>query len=362
MSLWRFAEYLHPVAEQFRLSLGEGNTPLVQSRSIGPLAGLENLYFKLETTNPSGSYKDRFGAAAVSHMLSLGKRACVATSSGNTGAALAAYCAAAGLSCTIAVVETAPVGKLSQMMAYGARLLRVKGFGLDPGVTSECLQQLQAAGARPGFSLVISAFRYSPEGMTGVRSLGHELAEQLDGRLDHVFCPAGGGGLVAATGQAFAQLRQEGRLSGRACVECVQPEGNATIAGPLREGLRQARPVTCTSQISGLQVASVIDGDAAIEACRSSGGSGHLVSDEDTWLAQQRLCRQEGLFCEPAGAISVAAALQAAARGEIDRRATIVCLITGVGFKDPASIDRINADRDCPLIGLEELAPRLEQA
>ena len=96
--LWRYAEWLDPVPESARLTLGEGGTPVVRSRRIGPSVGLKNLFFKLEITNPTGSYKDRFACTAVSDMVAQGKTECIATSSGNTGAALAAYCAVAGIS------------------------------------------------------------------------------------------------------------------------------------------------------------------------------------------------------------------------------------------------------------------------
>src|SRR5947209_20033127 len=102
MSIWRWADWLDPVPEHARVTLGEGDTPLVRSEHIGPKAGLRHLYFKLEYASPTGSYKDRFAAAAVSHMKAAGQTRCVATSSGNTGASLAAYCAAAGIECLIA--------------------------------------------------------------------------------------------------------------------------------------------------------------------------------------------------------------------------------------------------------------------
>ena len=122
MTIWRWAELIAHVPEHARLTLGEGDTPLVRSRRIGPDAGLKNLYFKLETGNATGSYKDRFAFGAISHMIAAGQTKCIATSSGNTGAALAAYCAAAGIECRIALVEGAPLGKMSQMMAYGAKI------------------------------------------------------------------------------------------------------------------------------------------------------------------------------------------------------------------------------------------------
>src|SRR4051794_12685497 len=107
-----------------RVTLGEGNTPLVESVRIGPERGAAGLRFKLENCNPSGSYKDRFIAAALEHMLESGARACLATSSGNTGSALAAYCARYQVRCFIAVNHDAPAGKLSQMQAHGATVLR----------------------------------------------------------------------------------------------------------------------------------------------------------------------------------------------------------------------------------------------
>src|ERR1041384_2165247 len=131
MSIWRWPDVAAKAPAASRVTLGEGETPLVPSRRIGPSAGLKHLYFKAEQSNPTGSYKDRFASLAISDMIANGRTRCVATSSGNTGAALAAYCAAAGISCEIAIVETAPATKLRQMAAYGASIYRVRGFGLD---------------------------------------------------------------------------------------------------------------------------------------------------------------------------------------------------------------------------------------
>src|SRR5437870_912470 len=127
MSLWRWPDLAANVPAEARLILGEGETPLLRSRRIGPSVGCNRLFFKVESANPTGSYKDRFAAMAVSHMAANGKTRCIATSSGNTGAALAAYCAVAGIACEIAVVETAPQSKLQQMFAYGAAIYRIRG-------------------------------------------------------------------------------------------------------------------------------------------------------------------------------------------------------------------------------------------
>jgi threonine synthase len=146
-----------------------------------------------------------------------------------------------------------------------------------------------------------------------------------------------------------------GDLTKIPAVECVQPEGNDTISGPLRDGATKARSVACTTQVSGLQVAMVVDGDLTIDECRSTGGTGHLVKDEDVWAIQKRLAREEGLFSEPAGVVALTGALKAVREGLIRPEASTVCLITGSGFKDDAAVDRINADSDCPLIDPEML-------
>ena len=355
MSIWRFADGFDAAPEAARVSLGEGDTPLVRSTRIGPESGLNNLYFKLESCNPSGSYKDRFAFSAISHMVSQGQRVCVATSSGNTGSALAAYCAAAGIRCSVAVLETSPPGKLQQMLSYGAHVYRVRRFGTDPSVTREVFEALQQLGSRADTALQVSAFKYSPLGMSGVRTLGFELAEQLPSPIDHVFTPSGGGGLTVAVAEAFLQLVQRGRLAQCPSLECVQPFGNNTIAGPLRDGAERGQDVDCTTEISGLQVASVIDGHDTIRACRASRGSGHLVTDDFIWETQGRLCREEGIFCEPAAATATAGALQAASEGLVDPDATVVALITGTGFKDPRSLDRMVEDRDCPVIEVNDI-------
>ncbi len=358
MSLWRWEQFLAPVPSVARVTLGEGNTPIIRSRHLGPALGLTNLHFKLEYTNPTGSYKDRFAAVAVSDMLARGCRTCIATSSGNTGAALAGYCAAAGIRCEIAIVEGAPQGKLRQMLAYGAALFRVRGFGIEPTISQRVMDCLQRLSAAPDAALQISAFHYCPTGMTGVYSIAHEMAAQVEVPWDDVFCMAGSGGLALATAVGFEQALAAGSLSQLPRVHCVQPEGNDTIATPLRTGSPTAVPVTCTSKISGLQVPNIIDGQAALDACRRTRGIGYAVSDAAIYETQRRLAAEEGVFAEPAGATAVAGLLEAVRRGEVRPDAQICCVISGSGFKDPAALEAMTAHVDCPLIDVAALEQR----
>ena len=357
MSVWRWADRIASVPEASRMTLGEGNTPLLRSRAIGPAEGLKNLFFKLETTNPSGSYKDRFAVVAISHMAAEGRDFCIASSSGNTGAALAAYCAAARIRCEIVIVETAPMEKLRQMLAYGAELSRVGGFGIEPEATRRTLKLLAERGHAPGSMFQISSYKDCPIGMTGVQTISYELAEQHTA-IDHVFCCAGGGGLAMGVARGFQQLKAKGEVHQVPRVEVVQPEGNATIAGPMRLGKAKAEPVTCTTKISGLQVASLTDGQECLEECRATGGTGHLVDDGFVWAVQTRLAREEGIFCEPAAAVPLAGALKAVRERNVNPDSVIVCMVTGSGFKDLHSIDRMLGDRTAPMRTVDELAMR----
>ena len=340
--IWKYHPLLPSVDPAYRVYLGEGNTPLVKSKNIGPALGLANLYFKLETINPSGSYKDRFAAAAVACLRQKGTHVCLATSSGNTGAALAAYCAAAGLPCLVVVVEGTPAGKMKQMQLYGAETLMVKDFGKDQAVTKQVFETLQEIASAHNSTVQVSAYQYAPEGMVGIETIAFELAEGLADQKAQVFSPAGGGGLTLAVAKGFVKWKDAHPDFTLPSLHCVQPEGNNTIAGALAAGEVKATPIPqSTTAISGLQVPNVIDGNEVLTMCRALGGTGQVVRDEEVFALQQKLATQEGIYCEPAGAVALAGAVKAVQQGIIPNDEPVICLITGHGFKDPASVERI---------------------
>lgn len=339
--IWKYCHLLPAIQEPFRTTLGEGNTPLLHSKRLGPSLGLNNLYFKLEMLNPSGSYKDRFAASAISQLREQKLSFCLATSSGNTGAALAAYCSAADIRCFLAIVDGAPSGKIQQMQIYGASTLMVKDFGKRAEVSHEVFSCLQQMASRYNSVVQISAYQYSPMGMAGVQTIAYEIAETLPTR--HVFCPAGGGGLTLAVARGFQVWARHHRGCEMPKVHCVQPSGNDTIATALRAGRPSAIPVAeSTTSISGLQVPNVIDGDEVIASCRQSGGTGYTVDDELIYRCQKEMALQEGIFCEPAGAVALGGAVRALERREVHPDDAIVCLVTGHGFKDPVAAEQIN--------------------
>lgn len=337
--MWKYKNFLTQVDDAHQISLGEGNTPLVRSKYIGPALGFHNLYFKLENLNPSGSYKDRFASAFISVMKSKGQQLCIATSSGNTGAALSAYSAAAGVTCALVIVDGAPVPKIRQMQLYGAKTIMVNEFGKDAQTTSEVFNQLDQLTKKIGVSLPVSAFVYCEEGMKGVQTIMYELMDAL--MVDHVFSPAGGGGLTLAMAygaNAYADFH-DGKMK-KPKVNCVQPEGNDTMATALRSGSLQGTAVAkATTKISGLQVPNILDADQVISQCRALGGTGYSVSDELVFELQKQMAQKEGIFTEPAGAVALAGFIQAVELNEVNKEENVVCLVTGSGFKDMASVE-----------------------
>ena len=343
--MWKYHRHLPVRDTRHILTLGEGATPLVQLD--------HGLYLKMEQLNPSGSYKDRFASSAVSWMREQGLKSCLATSSGNTGSALAAYCARAGIPCHIFLVETTPAGKAVQMLAYGAVLKRVRGFGLDPAASRDVMERLQREAPARSAALQISAFTFSPEGMDGVKTIGYEIADDLDD-VDDVFVPIGGGGLLTAIARGFADYFREGQIPRVPRIHAVQPRGCATVTGPLDRGQTQAVEVECTSVISGLQVPNVIDAQLALDIVLETGGSGQSVSDREVFRAQETLFSR-GVYCEPAGATAYAGYLKARSGGAVSASSRAVCIVTGHGFKDLGSVERAVRSRSIPIVELDRL-------
>jgi threonine synthase len=333
------------MAREASVSLGEGQTPLVRSRWIGPQLGLERLYFKLEQTNPTGSYKDRFAARLISLLVAGGHRLCLGTSSGNAGAAMAAYAAAAGLQCVLCVPENAPEAKLTQIQAYGAHLLRVPGMVDSRAALRSLFERLRAVAERRGMPLGVSAYALSPDAMAGIEPISQEIVSALGRVPDRVFVPVGAGGLLVATWRGFDSAANSlGTSSGNRTtprIHAVQAAGNDTVVSALHASEDRAREVETVARVSGLAVPIDLDATAALRAVRASGGDGHLVETEWVWEVQSRLARHEGLYVEPAAAVSVAGLWQAVQHGRVDPRERIVCLLTGHGYKDEAAARRM---------------------
>jgi threonine synthase len=335
------------------VTLGEGGTPVVGLERLGQVAGLSRLTAKLEGLNPTGSYKDRVAAMSMSLASSAGLRGWIATSSGNAGAALAAYGNRAGLPGFLCVVPSIPREKLLSVLAYGVTVIKVAGVGDRARATGEraLFDVVRETAQVHDLFLGVTAHQFNPGGMRGVDTIAYELA---DGGYDPdvVYVPTGGGGLVSAVARG---IRQRG-LSAR--VVAAQPSGCAPIAEFL-EGSRSVPVVAgCTSRISGLQLPSPPDGELAARNVAQTSGWGTAVSDTAILEAHRQLAELEGLYVEPASATALAAAIEDFRTGRLPADAAVTLILTATGLKD-LSVPGI--DGDVPVCRPDDVRQRVDR-
>lgn len=353
--LWKYRRLLPEVPEPYRLYLGEGATPLVRSRSIVKRLNVGELYFKLEGGNPTGSYKDRIAAVGVSWALANGRKACIGTTSGNAGAAFAAYAAVAGIPYHLFVLEHMAEAKLAQVLAYGAAVRKVKGFGTYPEVGDRVFAHILETVRQHDWESTITAFRYNPYAMEGVKTISYELAEQLSGAPTAVYSPAGGAGLYVGIWKGFEELYEIGAIPHKPHMAAVQSAGCSNIVRAYTAGERIPKPGHSTSLISGLQVPNPPDGSVALDIMGRGDGSALAVEDAEIWEAQRMLAEEEGIFCEPAAATALAGLIRASREQGGLPSARVVCIVSGVGFKDGQRLLDMVAHKTVPLLNAENL-------
>ncbi|MBI4312627.1 MAG: threonine synthase [Chloroflexi bacterium] len=302
------------------ISLGEGSTPLVRSRHIGKFIGCEDLYFKLEGCNPTGSFKDRGMVVAVAKAMEARSNTIVCASTGNTSASAAAYGAYCGLKTVVLVPRGAIAsGKLAQAIAYGAKILVVNG-NFDRAL--ELVRQL--SNSHP-ITLVNSV---NPHRLQGQKTAAFEVVDALGDAPDYLFIPVGNAGNISAYWMGFTQFFQMERTSRRPKMMGFQAEG----AAPIVLGHPVENPKTIASAI---RIGNPASWKLALAARDESGGRIDAVSDDEILAAYELMAGKEGVFCEPASAASVAGLLKSAACGLDLRGKSAVCVITGTGLKEP---------------------------
>jgi threonine synthase len=319
----RYAAYLPVTPTTPRVTLGEGSTPLVRSSRIGPAIGLDQLYFKYEGLNPSGSFKDRGMALATARAIEAGAQTLLCASTGNTSASASAYAARCGLRAVVVVpAGGVAAGKLAQALAYGAIIVSVKG-SFDRALTL-----VRKLADEPAVALVNSVNPYRIEGQ---KTAAFEIVEQLGYAPAQLFIPVGNAGNITAYWRGFRELanRSGGSLP---TLHGAQAQG----AAPLVRGRPVARPQTVASAI---RIGNPASWSTAIAARDESGGTIEAVSDDEIMAAHRRLAREEGLLVEPASAAAVALLLKRAASKNLGAE-PVVCVLTGHGLKDPQALTR----------------------
>jgi threonine synthase len=319
------------------VSLNEGSTPLIFAPRLSERVGAE-VHLKYEGLNPTGSFKDRGMTCAVSAAVREGAEAVICASTGNTAAALAAYSARAGVRGVVLVPDgKIAAGKLAQALMHGAQVVALRG-NFD-----EALRLVREITQHHPIALVNSVNDFRIEGQ---KTAAFEVMEDLDGQLDALCIPVGNAGNITAYWKGFRELAAEDDSVRLPAMLGFQARG----ANPLVRGEMVSEPETVASAI---RIGNPARWEEAMEAMTGSGGTVADVTDEEILDAYRFLAREEGVFCEPASATSVAGLLKHGA-GDAQR---IVCVLTGHGLKDPQTA----IDESSPVIPCEPNLQALEK-
>ncbi|RMG43123.1 MAG: threonine synthase [Candidatus Dadabacteria bacterium] len=313
------------------VSLKEGGTPLIKSHKIGPELGTD-LYFKVESKNPTGSFKDRGTAVEVTVAKELGASAIAVASTGNMAASCCCYAASQKIPCFVFVPEDVPESKLAQVISFGGKIVQVKGSYSDAARLAE------EAAERLNFYLAGDyAFR-----VEGQKTAAYEVCEQLYfNPPDYLISSMGCGTNISAYAKGFNEFHELGFINQKPAIIGVQAEGAAAIVKSFESKSDTVLPLESVDTIaSAIAVARPLDGLKALNAVRESGGFALSVSDREILEAQYRLSSEEGLFVEPSAAATVAALIKKSREYDF-QGAKIVCVLSGDGLKDPASVLRV---------------------
>ncbi len=331
ISVWRYKNIL-PSSSLNAVSLGEGGTGLSPSVRLNDRLGLDQVYFKNEGQNPTGSFKDRGMTVAITRAVELGARTVVCASTGNTSASMAAYVARAGLKAVVLIpAGKITKGKLLQAIVHGARINQVSG-NFDAA-----LEKARGMAQSGKLYLVNSLNPYRIEGQ---KTLAFEIWEQLRHTVPNaIIVPVGNAGNISAIWKGFWEL-QEVKLTDRTPrMIGIQASGAAPIAVAYARGESRVVPWKHPeTSASAIRIGAPASWKKALRAVKDSGGAMLTVSDSEISRAQRLLANHEGIFAEPASSASVAGLAKAAKLGLVKPRDRIVCVITGHGLKDQQAV------------------------
>ncbi|HEX9445146.1 MAG TPA: threonine synthase [Candidatus Binatia bacterium] len=355
-SIWRWLEFF-PLEDRANIvSLGEGFTPLVQSPRLSEELGLLGLWLKNDTLLPTGSLKDRSNAVGISRGRELGFTTAAVISTGNAAASVAAYAAAAGMKSVVMVPAGTAAAKVLQAVAYGATVAVVEG-----GFDNEIARLYREALAEFGWYDSLSSNPYRNEGK---KSYIYEMFEQLDGALpDWVIHPTAGGAGISAMWKAAGELLALGWTKKSPRLVAAQSAAAAPIVRALGKGLDEVERVEAKPTVAeSIQVGNPAAlGARALAAIRASKGTAVALTEDEILEGQSLLARLAGIFAEPAGAISVAAAKKLLEQGAIQKEETVVCNVTGHGLKQPAAVAIDKEALEPILPTLDALRERVEK-
>jgi len=324
--LWRYREVL-PLDGGEPVSLGEGMTPLLELPRLGREIGFADLHAKHEGFHPTGSFKDRGMAAAITGLRERGVERVALPSAGNAASSAAAYAARAGMRCRVVMPKTTPLANQLECRLFGAEVELVDGS------IREAAAHLKRTAGPEWF--LLNTLR-EPFRLEGKKTMGYELWETLGGRLpDAIVYPAGGGTGLVGMWKAFDELAQAGHVRARPRIFAVQAEGCAPIVRAFESGAAEATPIEAPATVAaGLRVPAAIGDRLMLRALRESRGGAIAVSDAAIVQAALRLAKTEGMLVSPESAATLAALELLRERELLDPHAMTVVFLTASGLKN----------------------------
>lgn len=335
-SVWKYSELL-PVEDLDRVvTIGEGGTRLLRAARITSRIKLRNLYFKDESHNPTGSFKDRKATVAITKANEFGFRTVACATAGNAGSSVAAYAAKAGMRTIAFAFKNVTRTKLAKLLAYGAEVFIVEGTSWDAtNLAAESCKKY-------GWCNMVAASRYNPYVKDGAKTEAIEICEQLGWTApDWLIVPVGGGCGLASCWKGLKELKQIGLISDLPRIVGIQGAACAPLVHAFQLNLSPAkieRFPNARTIAHSIEDDYPPDGDQALMAIRETDGVAIGVEDNKMLWAQKLIAKTEGLFVEPASAGTIAAASQLLDEGTIDPDDTVVAIATGFGLNEPEAI------------------------
>ncbi len=350
-SMWRYARHL-PISADEAVSLGEGATPLIAADGVVPC----RLLIKDESRNPTWSFKDRLASVAVSWARHIGAKVVATSSTGNAGAAAAAYAARAGLPCVVLTMDGAAPAMVGQIRSYGAMLLTMATKDERWEALSRGVRELGWFPTSPFFGPAVGS---NPIGIEGYKTIAYEIAEQLDWRVpDWCVLPVCYGDALYGMWKGFQEMRRWGWIDSSPRLIAAEVSGSLTAALASDDAMPPDVPR------EGASIAGSIDMTRgtcqALHAVRQSSGMAVTLDDDALIDWRDRLASGVGLFVEASSAAALAAVDRLTASGTIGRDETVVAILTASGLKDlgvgaaPAEPPKVSADLDSVLAALRE--------
>jgi threonine synthase len=328
--VWKYRAFMPILDDSKIVTIGEGGTPLLRCTRLAKEIGLRELYVKFEGANPTGSFKDRGMTVGVTKALEFEVKTVACASTGNTSASLAAYAAKAGLKCLVLLPKgKVALGKLTQSLIYGAKVLAVKG-NFDEALAA--VRKL--CESEKEIYLLNSVNPFRPQGQ---KSIGFEIADQLGWEVpDRVVVPMGNCANIWAIYKGFFEFDMVGLTKGVPKMCGIQSTGAMPIVNAIKKGLDRFQPVENPETIAtAIRIGNPVNGPKAIKAIRESRGTAESVSDGEIVKAQKLLAKLEGIGAEPASAASIAGLKKLVKLGEVRKDEVVVCIATGHMLKDP---------------------------